>query len=87
MDVVVSENCQYVSHGCTGKGNDKFDSNSLSTHFNPMSRLSLLGGTPFSTIDLLDDKHFWISLVRRESPCSKLLLNLGLPVSSFAVEL
>jgi len=23
MDVVVSENCQYVSHGCTGKGNDQ----------------------------------------------------------------
>lgn len=23
MDVVVSENCQFVSHGCTGKGNDQ----------------------------------------------------------------
>lgn len=23
MDIVVQENCQFVSHGCTGKGNDQ----------------------------------------------------------------
>merc|ERR1712230_322793 len=23
MDIVVEENCQFVSHGCTGKGNDQ----------------------------------------------------------------
>lgn len=23
MDIVVAEDCQFVSHGCTGKGNDQ----------------------------------------------------------------